>query len=437
MNPPIFDQRLVASVDEDGNRSCTASTPGPAGVAELNLGNGAVITVDYVEPDQLVSIEFAPSTRRSVITALIGTGQASELLTLHYSPDITARRLGVPLEDDMPSLRAMRGSNYAARQLGQLALLNTVSRDDRSPYLTRAVASLELAHTIAGGDLDHVPGLRRMLQPAVRATADLFIVAQPDLGDFVERDPQLARRVAQLCREVAPNNRTLASVARFINDRIVERDNDDGLAGWHNMGVARQAMIRHSLALEPMDEVDRFELLAPPMYSVYSAPAPRYLRKVADYQVELLGGGRLFVHFHRPAAGAWVRVIHARTLVLLALAPVRSYDGDQTAEAIVPTSLAADDLKIEITDTPLPVSASALARAQQAIRLARNAADLSITGAASAAGELWRASAAIWSEIGDDTRARLAERQGWGKLSNRRDVTLADRVAASERRANR
>ena len=72
MNPPIFDQKLVASVDEDGNRSCTASTPGPAGTAELNLKNGAVISVDYVEPDQLVSIEFAPSTRRSVITALIG-----------------------------------------------------------------------------------------------------------------------------------------------------------------------------------------------------------------------------------------------------------------------------------------------------------------------------------------------------------------------------
>ena len=80
MNPPIFDQRLVASVDQDGHRSCTASTPGPAGVAELKLGNGAVISVDYLEPDQLVSIDFAPSTRRSVIAALIGEGRASELL---------------------------------------------------------------------------------------------------------------------------------------------------------------------------------------------------------------------------------------------------------------------------------------------------------------------------------------------------------------------
>ena len=436
MNPPIFDQQLVASVDEDGNRSCTASTPGPAGVAELNLGNGAVITVDYVEPDQLVSIEFAPSTRRSVLTALIGAEQASELLALRFSPDITARRLGVPPEDNMSSLRAMRGSNYAARQLGQLALLNTVSRDDRSPYLTRAVASLELAHTIAGGDLDHVPGLQRMLHPAVRATADLFIVAQPDLGDFVQRDPRLAGRVAQLCREVAPNNRTLAAVARFISDRIVERD-DDGLASWHNMGVARQTMIVNSPNFYPRGEVDRFELLSPPLRSVVHAEAPRHLRPVADYQVELLGGGRLFVHFHRPATGEWVRVIDARTLVLLALAPVRSYDGDQTAEAIVPTNLAADDLRIEITDTPLPVSASALALAQQAIRLARNAADLSVTGARSAAGEFWRASEAIWSEIGDDMRARLAKERSWGKQPIRRDVTLADQVAASERRANR
>lgn len=335
----------------------------------------------------------------------------------------------------MPSLRAMRGSNYAARQLGQLALLNTVSRDDRSPYLTRAVASLELAHTVAGGDLDHVPGLRRMLQPTIRATADLFVVAQPDLGDFVARDPQLARTVAQHCRQVAPNNRTLVAVARFIDERMV--DDDDDSVEWYQMPSAMQSMIRHSPTLEPMDEVDRFEMLDPPMRSVSSAPARRYLRPVADYQVELLGGGRLFVHFHRPAAGAWVRVIDARTLVLLALAPVRSYDGDQTAEAIVPTSLAADDLKIEVTDTPLPVSTSAFARAQQAIRLARNAADLSITGAASAAGALWRASAAIWSEIGDDTRARLAERQGWGRSSKRRDVTLADRVAASERRSRR
>jgi len=436
MNPPIFDQRLVASVDQDGHRSCTSSTPGPAGVAELNLGNGAVISVDYLEPDQLVSVEFAPTTRRSVIAALIGEGRASELLTLHHSPDVTVRRLGAPPEDDMPSLRAMRGSNYSARQLGQLALLNTVSRDDRSPYLTRAAASLELAHTVAGGDLDHVPGLRRMLQPTIRATADLFVVAQPDLGDFVERDPLLARTVAQLCRQVAPNNRTLAAVARFIDERMVD-DEDDDTGEWHQMPGARQSMVWHSPAFEPRREVNRLEMQAPPMRSVSSAPARRYLRPVADYQVELLGGGRLFVHFHRPAAGAWVRVIDARTLVLLALAPVRSYDGDQTAEAIVPTSLAADDLKIEVTDTPLPVSASALARAQQAIRLARNAADLSITGAASAAGELWRASAAIWSEIGDDMRARLAEQQGRGKPSNRRDVTLTDRVAASERRSRR
>ena len=435
MNPPIFDQRLVASVDQDGHRSCTASTPGPAGVAELKLGNGAVISVDYLEPDQLVSIDFAPSTRRSVIAALIGEGRASELLALHHSPNAPVRRLDAPPEDDLPSLRAMRGSNYAARQLGQLALLNTVSRDDRSPYLTRAVASLELAHTVAGGDLDHVPGLRRMLQPTIRATADLFVVAQPDLGDFVARDPQLARTVAQHCRQVAPNNRTLAAVARFIDERMV--DDDDDSVEWYQMPGARQAMIANSPAFEPGREVNRLEMLAPPMYSVSSAPAPRSLWPVADYQVELLGGGRLFVHFHRPAAGAWVRVIDARTLVLLALAPVRSYDGDQTAEAIVPTSLSADDLKIEVTDTPLPVSTSAFARAQQAIRLARNAADLSITGAASAAGELWRASAAIWSEIGDDMRARLAEQQGRGKPSKRRDVTLTDRVAASERRSRR
>jgi len=436
MNPPIFDQRLVASVDQDGHRSCTASTPGPAGVAELRLGNGAVISVDYLEPDQLVSIDFAPLTRRSVIAALIGEGRASELLALHHSPNAPVRRLDTPPEDDMPSLRAMRGSNYAARQLGQLALLNTVSRDDRSPYLTRAAASLELAHTVASGDLDHVPGLRRMLQPTIRATADLFVVAQPDLGDFVERDPLLARTVAQLCRQVAPNNRTLAAVARFIDERMVEDDDYDA-GEWYQMPGAMQSMIQRSPALEPRREVNRLEMLAQPMRSVSSAPAPRSLRPVADLQVELLGGGRLFVHFHRPAAGAWVRVIDARTLVLLALAPVRSYDGDQTAEAIVPTSLAVDDLKIEVTDTPLPVSASALARAQQAIRLARNAADLSITGAASAAGELWRASAAIWSEIGDDMRARLAEQQGRGRSSNRRDVTLADRVAASERRARR
>ena len=431
MNTPIFRDPFVAYVDDD-RRECIASTPGPAGVAELDLGNGAVITVDYVFPGQLVSVDLARSTRRSVVTALFGATRGNELLGLEARNDGRPQRIGNPDANPLQSLPRRRtgGSyGYEAGQVGGLALLNTMSRNERSSDLARGVAALEFGHTIVGGDVEFVPGLRRLLAPAIRRAGELLLASPADLADLVGRDPLTARRIAEQCRRVAPDNRSFATIARLIEDQM-RRNTDDDEFGWRDFGT---------------DAVHRsIRLSAPPRRQIYAlqtvadfATEEPTLLPVPDYSVELHGGGRLVVEFHRKAAGAWIRVLHAETLVLLALAPVLDDNGDQTAEAIVPTDLAREQLLVEVTDRPLPEATSALARTRQAIRLARDAVEMTASGASSAARDLWHASEAIWRELGDESRANLAREFAYGKPRLVREVTLAERVAASERRAKR
>ena len=435
MNAPIFRDPVVAYLDDD-RRECIASTPGPAGVAELDLGNGAVVTVDYVFPSQLVAVDLARSTRRSVITALLGADHCEKLLALKARSDGRPQRIGGPDATPMQSLpgRRFRSSySYEAEQVGALALLNTMSREERSPDLARGVAALEFGVSIVGGDLDFVPGLRRLLVPAVRRAGDLLLGSTPELLELVERDPLIARRIAEHCRRAAPNNRSLTTVARLIEDSL-RRSADDDDTRWRSFGTdtARRSVIRSSPVVHHVDAVE----LATPL--MLQSPRPdRTLRPVPDYSVELHGGGRLVVDFHRKAAGTWVRVVHAETLVLLALAPVLDDHGDQTAEAIVPTGLAREQLLIEVTNTPLPDPTSALDRTRRAIRLAREAVEAMASGATSNARNLWEASAALWFELGDETRGNLATEFGYGKPRLVREVTLAERVAASERRARR
>ncbi|MEI7992939.1 MAG: hypothetical protein WCH93_10995 [Actinomycetota bacterium] len=438
-----YRENFVVYVDDDAHRELVSSTPGPAGVAELDLDNGATITVDYVESQQLVSLHLQAHTRASVISAFIGADRAETVRRAEPHPDGRPFRLIAGDEDSddgawqsdqpgrrqppLPSLQR-RASSYDAVQLGRLARLNTVSREERSSPLVQAVASLELAHSISTGDLHHLPGVAALLRPAVSRTASLFAGAKPEITELADQSPDLASRIAEQCRRAGPTNRTLSAIAQLIESRLTPAD-------WHDFPadeVAYQSMFRHSA--EHASPVAQSFSLESPLLAVRYSP----LTVVPGYTVELSPTGRLRVGFRTKPAGSWVRVLHSTSLMLVALAPViTDDDDDQAAEAVIPTDLVLEQLTIEVTDKPLPASTSALVRTREAIRLAREAADAMSSGNRLGARELWRASATVWDELGDRERAAIARDYATSGMKQDRESMLADEVRTFERHGRR
>jgi len=160
-------------------------------------------------------------------------------------------------------------------------------------------------------------------------------------------------------------------------------------------------------------------------------PAPELaasLRSVPDHTVSLAYGGRLTVRSMRPRPDEWLRVLHASTLALVALAPLlEDDDGDWGAEALIPTDLGLADIALEITTTPLPTE-SMLVRTREAIRLGRDAVLASARGNAFRTRELWRLTAAAWEEVGDETRSRLAREYSMQSPKSRRSNSLAEQM---------
>ncbi|MBM3683199.1 MAG: hypothetical protein FJW83_01475 [Actinobacteria bacterium] len=117
--------------------------------------------------------------------------------------------------------------------------------------------------------------------------------------------------------------------------------------------------------------------------------------------------GRLVVR--GPAeGGGWVRVLHARTLTLLALAPLLPEGRGVRADILVPLDLDLVDLRIDRTDRPLPDPATGADLVHRARELGRAAAGQAAVGNLRRADELWDACARAWLEADDTTRAEAA-----------------------------
>jgi len=117
--------------------------------------------------------------------------------------------------------------------------------------------------------------------------------------------------------------------------------------------------------------------------------------------------GRLVVRGPTDGAG-WVRVLHARTLTLLALAPLLPEGAGVRADVVVPLGLELADLRFDRTDRPLPDPATSADLVHRARELGRAAAGQAAVGNLRRADELWDACARAWLEVGDATRAEAA-----------------------------
>ncbi len=134
-------------------------------------------------------------------------------------------------------------------------------------------------------------------------------------------------------------------------------------------------------------------------------------RPDADLLVaELAGDGRLVVRGPSDGGG-WARVIRNDSLTLVALAPFLPDGTRARADAVVPTGLGLDDLRIDRTDHPLPGPGGPVDLTVRARMLGRAAAGQAAVGNKARAAELWSTCADAWSALGDDVRADMARRR--------------------------
>lgn len=448
MSTGIFTDAFAVYADNEAGNEFVATTAGPAGTAELRLPDGTVIAVDYVEPQQLVSVHLDPLASPSLAASLVGATRADVVASQPEQSDgrpfwmprhdawTGSAPVTIDYDDDGPNSLApdeFGGSlnsgrhrpTFEAQLLGRMALLQTLSFDHALSDLAQATAALELASHLDAGDLGGIEGISALLEPTLDRAAMLLAGTSADLRGLVDEKDFLARQLLPLCRRFASRREPIAN-ALLVLDFALDRPTDD----WHEFGGQQRATGTHDIryaALSPLDD-------NPVLASYGSAvPAPmrqRSLRPVADHTVELRPGGRVFVASLRPADAKWIRVLNKHTLTLLALAPmIEDEDGDWCAEAVVPTVLRRDDLIVEITATPVPAGTpSSLVVAREAVRAGREAVRAGAAGRLLEMQQRWRATAALWRQLGDDARSELAERHATDRGKMRRQHALAEQV---------
>jgi len=450
MSNPVFEDSFAVYVDNEIGNELITAVAGPAGSAFLRLPTGVTIEVDYAQPEQLIALYVEPHAAPSLLATLIGDERAQ--VVARFTPREDGRPYRLPdrriadffddrtndaallVDEDererehererlqsLPlSLRNSRNA-YETGLLGRLAVLQTVAMDPAMSDLAQATASLEFAASVSSGELLRIPGLAELLEPSVERAGELLAGVRTEMRALVQEQPHLADQLHKLCARFGTTNDGCASAARLLAE--ARRSRDGSAPSWHEAGrrYAPAAPPDGLLAMRSRPHAD----------AMAAIPAPELaasLRSVPDHTVSLAYGGRLTVRSMRPRPDEWLRVLHASTLALVALAPLlEDDDGDWGAEALIPTDLGLADIALEITPTPLPTE-SMLVRTREAIRLGRDAVLTSARGNAFRTRELWRLTAAAWEEVGDETRSRLAREYSMQSPKSRRSNSLAEQM---------
>lgn len=413
MNRNIFGDALTVT-GATGEYDLVARPSGPAGVNVLPLQH-ILIRFDAAEPTQLCGLEVGASTSLDTLGYFIGSERAGQVLERRPTPSMRSRHIE-PLRPAPRSLQS-QGQEVIA-ELSLAAALHSHSGDESLTDLARAAASLELTTVCARLDDLGVPGVGDTRSEAVSRAAELLRNAKKEIDALVEDEPDLARRLAELCRAMGLSNRVFTRTADRI-DRDLRSDGD-----WHEFGTGTQTA--DAVLGSPLPMAMHATRLAAPLDRVTAFPELHLVQPA----VELMRGGRLVV---RPeperitSSSCWVRVLRSGTLSALALAPARRVGRGWVAETIVEPGLTLDDLEIDVVERPV-LPESSLVRARKAVAVGREAVALMVLGEYSAAGDLWHECAHAWEELGDSERARLANTYARRPVRSR-TAALAEYIA--------
>jgi len=393
MRDPIYRESLVVRIEDNGERELVSFNAGPAGVAQLDLGDGVTVRVDYAEPTRLASIHIQPDARSQAVEDLVGSERATAVLSMAARSDGRPRRM---IGDDQADrARSQRGTSergtYESMLLGQMAKLQSMVDDPWSPDLVRATAALEVAVESAG-DLGDRPSIARLGGPAVELAAELLAGTENELSVWAAINPDVASDLRRLCESPTVRHPVTAQAASALATPEFRRDHLTALA-----------------AVLPA----QVQVLGP--------------------TVTLKPSGRLLVQSRDFAADQWVKVVRKNSLVLLALAPMEPTSIGAMAETIVPPDLALSDFEVEVTIDPLPIPESSLSQVMRAVRLGRDAVALHVVGHWQRSQTRWLECSAAWKELGDTSRARVARRYAGGDYQSMRGPTLAERVRHTQR----
>ena len=386
------------------------ATPGPAGIAVVELPDGTSLRVDYADPRVLVELSTttAAALDGTVLRDLIGPDSADRVAAVVREGRTGTRRIpGVssPRYRGSPTGSPLPGDDVPPT--GRAAVLLERCTDPDRPDVERAAAALDLAVLV---DRAHLPEtVRRPLQHTVDAAAEVIAESADELVALAEVDP------------------ALASVLRRVHGHRLPDAVRDGLE------IPLFAASGPPPGLAPM------RLEAAGINYLRSAPPPSREPRTGPPSIVDVDGAFWIVECE-PANGAttrWIRVLDA-DLVVVAAAPVTEDRGvGGRADVLVPEYVTPATATIEVTTEPFPVPPAGLDAIAAAVRAGRRAADLEQAGQRRAAAA-WEQCADRWQRLGDIERSRAARRFAWRARRGRSideiaggDSPVTDLVTAS------
>jgi hypothetical protein len=403
---------VPAEARETGQLELVSFVPGPAGMSSVQIDEDLTVSVDFAVPGRLCTIE-APLSALSrqpgtMLGRLLGEDRVSSVFEILASGrdrlvavGAESQRRGDRLPIYQPSLR---GLNPGGVSFGNVVSGLAVGADDHEHPLVRAAAFLISAADLYNPAIDEpaVADLYGRLLPVapdhlrawVERSAELLArdAAGDRLMDLLDDDGyrRLAEAVEDIVHEAGIDSDWAQTFSRAVPPR--RGSNDEA----HRSAAASLRAVEttvHPESLEPADEL-----------------APQHEDDDADQpHISLAEPGRLNIAFQRRPSGKWVRVLDRESLALMTLVPVAKEGRRYLAEAVIPSHTSVVSIEIETTDVPLLGPSSSLIDTMiGAIEAGRDATMLSARGDLSAA-QRWSVCSALWRELGDDTRANIAD----------------------------
>jgi hypothetical protein len=380
---------------------------GPAGEVSLELAEGIWITVDFAEgdPGRVVSLVIDAGCRSPFLVSLFGEDRAiqiEETLGNTISVNLGARRgASIPLP---PTVEAA--------SFIEIAKMKSIAEDPAVHDVARACAALEAVEEMRRASVK-APRFDELTQDLLELAVNSLEGEEQMLVLLHDRLLKTAARFAGLCQR---NSRSTPELDRYR--RLLEFGREDDVDARESFALDSERLSEEWVVPASAGETTG----SPEEFDDGSSRKRESLSRI-----ELSEGGLLEATSPIYQPDRWVRVLNSASLELLAIAELRKQeDGSSIATALVAPGTSLNQTFCEILEGPRPIQRSSLERVAAAVRLGRRA---TRAESISEARSRWTVCAEAWAELGDELRARIAQRyaEAW-----RRDpfaLTVAEEVA--------